>query len=301
MKLTNLIKILIICILILSCKSAKEKPGVLGLVGSSDELFDNSEVTLPSPELSKSVIRRAEIRIKVKDVKKSLNRYEIMAKSMGGFVENTNLESSELAGTSKIISEDSLLEVTQYSIYGNITIRVPVFYFDSVVNAIQNSALFLNFRKTSAEDIGLQYLSNKLKSETSEKSGDRIEEASSGKGKKLVEIVNAEQTASTMAENVIDRRITNLDLQQKANFSAIQVNLHQANQVYMEVITNINISDYKPAFSERFVHALKTGWNGLLAFFIFLMNLWPVYVVVLIVVIIQKAYKFTFSIKKSNP
>jgi hypothetical protein len=254
----------------------------------------------PAPNAPKSVIRTAELRIKEKDVKKSLAQLEILAKSIGGFVEYSNLESSELGTTNKTISKDSLLQVTEYTVYGNITLRVPVASFDSVVNVIQNAALFLNYRKTSAEDISLQYLENSLKANVSEKSGNRIKDAADTKGKKLEDIVDAERTASAMEENAISNKIANFALQRRVNFSSIQVNLHQANQIYKEIITNINIADYKPSFGRRFLYALENGWSGLVSLFIFLVNIWPLLVFIILIYVFIRARKFVFFKKKNN-
>ncbi len=301
MKLPNLILTLIFVLLILGCKSSNYK-----MEGESLALADSTVYTVPfsaappAPNTPKSVIRTAELRLKVKDVKKSVAQLESMAKSIGGFVEYSNIESSELGTTTKVISKDSLLQVTEYTIFGNITLRVPVASFDSVVNSIQNSALFLNYRRTSAEDISLQYLENTLKANVSEKSGNRIKNATESKGKKLDDIVEAERTASSMEESAISNKIANFALQRRVNFSSIQVNLHQANQIYKEIVTNINISDYRPSFSRRFLHAIGNGWNGLVSFFVFLVNIWPLLAFVFVVYIMVRTRKFIFFKKKNN-
>lgn len=302
MKLSHLSAALSIALLVIGCKSAnyKEKSSTLGLMMTDTVVYDQSLSAPPAPNAPKSVIRTAELRIKVKEVKKSLAELESLAKSIGGFVEYSNIESSELGTTTKTISKDSLLQVTEYTVFGNITLRVPVTSFDSVVNVIQNAALFLNYRRTSAEDISLQYLENSLKANVTEKSGNRIKNAVDTKGKKLEDIVDAERTASSMEETAISNKIANFALQRRVNFSSIQVNLHQANQIYKEVVTNINITDYKPSFGRRFLYALGNGWNGLVTFFIFLVNIWPLLALVFVVYVLIRTRKFILFKKKNS-
>lgn len=301
MKLSNLLAALFIALIVIGCKSAKYK-----MEEESMAMADSTAYAIPfsaappAPNAPKSVIRTAELRIKVKDVKNSLAQLEMLAKSIGGFVEYSNIESSELGTTTKTISKDSLLQVTEYTVFGNITLRVPVASFDSVVNTIQNTALFLNYRRTSAEDISLQYFENSLKAGASEKSGNRIKDAADSKGKKLDDIVDAERTASAMEENAISNKIANFALQRRVNFSSIQVNLHQANQIYKEIVTNINIADYKPSFGSRFLYALENGWNGLVTFFIFLINIWPVLAFIIVIYLMIRTRKFIFFKKKNN-
>jgi hypothetical protein len=301
MKLPNLSFVLIILCLIIGCKNANNKESAPMSIDLEQTVVDDQSFSAPpAPNAPKSVIRTAELRIKVKDVEKSLAQLEEMAKSIGGFVEYTNIESSEHGTTTKVISKDSLLQVTEYTVYGNITLRVPVTSFDSIVNTIQNAALFLNYRRTSAEDISLQYLENSLKAGVSKKSGNRIKDASESKGKKLDDIVEAETTASAMEQNAISNKIANFELQRRVNFSSIQVNLYQANQIYKESVTNINISDYKPSFGSRFLYALQNGWNGLVSFFIFLVNIWPVLAVVFVIYLMIRNRKFLFFKKNNN-
>jgi hypothetical protein len=298
MKLTNLTVLLFLLILYSGCRKANEKSsGVLDLLDTDVELMD-ATTPEPPPPGTKNVIRQADMRIRVKDVKKSVVKLENLAKSMGGFVEYVNIESPERRRSTRLISSDSMLQVMEYTVEGSITMRVPVTFFDSAVNEVQKLAMFLNYRRTSANDISLQYLSNQLKSSANEKSGSRIQDASSAKGKKLDDIVTAEQAASKLAESSIDRKIANFELQQKVNFSSIQVNLHQASEIYKEVIINTDISSYKPSFGERFVYAVKSGWNGLVSLFIFLIQIWPVILFVIVVYILYRGNNLTGWIRK---
>lgn len=298
MKLTNRLLILLLFFAIWGCRTSHEKSGVLGLLDSDIE-FSDMTVPEPPPPGTKNVIRQADMTIRVKDVKKSVVNLENLAKSLGGFVENTQVESHERKTSTRLVSADSMLRVMEYTVGGSITLRVPVAFFDSAVNEVQKSALFLHYKRTSANDISLQYLSNQLKSSANEKSGSRIQDASSAKGKKLEEIVNAEQAASNLAESSIDRKIANFELQQKVNFSSIQVNLHQANEVYKEVIINTDISSYQPSFGERFLYAVNSGWNGLVSFFLFLIQIWPAILFIFLVYILFRGKNIASWIRKT--
>jgi len=287
---------------LISCKSANESLSKEVYFADSTSIVTNSSpqvsnIKNPENNESRKVIRRAEFKLKVKNVEQSILKLENIARSLGGFIEYSNIQALESNTATAKISEDTLLQIVEYGVEGNIILRVPSSSFDSSINKVQQIALFLNYRRTSNEDISFQYKANELKSQASQKSQRRVEDAS-GRGKKLDDIVNAEQTAALLAENAIDKQISNLEMQRKVDFSSITVDLYQAHTIYKERIVNYSVDDYQPGIIERAGRALRSGWNGLVSFLIFLLNIWPLLITAIVVFIILKGFKIRFISSK---
>lgn len=269
---------LVIIALLFSCKKADyfSSEEAADYKNSADSTAVSSSAAVEKKDNKQKFIRTADIKFKVKNVVKSTYAIENAVQKFGGFVTYTNLQSNIHDQIKTKISQDSTLETTKYSVENNITIRVPNTQLDTIIKSIAKQIDFLDFRIIKADDVSLKLLSNQLSQKRSANTEKRVEKAIDEKGKKINDIMEAENTLANQKEANDNRTIDNLSLQDQINFSTITLQLYQNETIRQEIMPGEkNSNAYKPNLGIQIIDALKSGWYILQAILVFFINLWP--------------------------
>ena len=269
---------LVIIALLFSCKKADyaSSEETTDYKISADSTAVSSSAAVEKKDSKQKFIRTADIKFKVKNVVKSTYAIENATQKFGGFVTYTNLQSNIHDQIKTKISQDSTLETTKYTVENNITIRVPNTQLDTVIKTIAKQIDFLDFRVIKADDVSLKLLSNQLSQKRSTNTEKRVEKAIDEKGKKINDIMEAENTLANQKEANDNRTIDNLSLQDQINFSTVTLQLYQNETIRQEIMPSEKNSDaYKPNLGIQVLDSLKNGWYILESVFVFIINLWP--------------------------
>ena len=267
---------LVITALLFSCKKADTTAADTAFSASTDSTAVSSSAAVEQKDSKQKFIRTADIKFKVKNVVKSTYAIENATQKFGGFVSYTNLQSTINNQIKTKVSQDSTLETTKYTVENNITIRVPNTQLDTVIKTIAKQIEFLDFRVIKADDVSLKLLSQQLSKKRSASTEKRIEKAIDSKGKKINDIVEAENTLANQKEANDNNTIENLSLQDQINFSTITLQLYQNETVKQEIIASEkDSSSYKPNLGIQILDSLKTGWYILETIFVFMITIWP--------------------------
>lgn len=285
---------LVIIALLFSCKKAdysSNEDSVNNKV-SADSTAVSSAAAVVDKNSKQKFIRTADIKFKVKNVVKSTYAIENATQKFGGFVTYTNLQSNIHDQIKTKISQDSTLETTKYTVENNITIRVPNTQLDTVIKTIAKQIDFLDFRVIKADDVSLKMLANQLSQKRSASTEKRVENAIDSKGKKINDIMEAENALANQKEANDNSKINNLSLQDQINFSTITLQLYQNETVKQEIMASEkNSNAYKPNLGIQILDSLKSGWYILESIFVFLINLWPFIIIGLGGFFIFKKYR----------
>ena len=246
---------------------------------AAESVADSASVSSSAAKVKKGdtrkVIRTADLTLKVVDVAKSTYRIENVVDKFGGFVTFTDLKSTINDKSETRVSQDSILETTKYTVANDMTIRIPNKQLDTVLQSLRKEIDFLDSRKVSQEDVSLQLLANKMAQNRSENSENRIEKAIDTKGKKLNNVIDAEETLANKKEENDNKKIENLSLNDKVNFSTINLSLYQRevikNQLYA---SEKSINKYRPNLGFQIWDGLKSGWFMLEGIIAFVAQLW---------------------------
>ncbi|KIC01299.1 hypothetical protein OA88_14425 [Flavobacterium sp. JRM] len=267
----------VIIALLFSCKKADTS-----LEDSAAESADSTADTISSSaavekkDSDRKFIRTADIKFKVKNVAKSTYAIENATTKFGGFVTYTNLQSTVQDEIQTKISQDSTLQTTKYSVINDITIRVPNTQLDTVIKIIAKQIDFLDYRVIKADDVSLKLLSNQLAQNRSAENSKRIENAINTKGKKINDVMEAENTLAAQKEQNDSSKIEKLSLKDQINFSTITLQLYQNQSLKQEVVASIKDNNsYKPNIGIEIIDALKSGWYLLQGIIVFFINIWP--------------------------
>lgn len=268
-----------------SCKNASENENAGSSADYSTATTDSASVISSSAAVqptnsNRKFVRTADIKFKVKNVAKSTYAIENVTNKFGGFVTYTNLESHINHKEETRVSQDSILETTKFTVDNNITIRVPNTKLDTVIKSIAKEIDFLDSRLIKADDVTLQMLSNKLAQKRSESTQNRIANSIDSKGKKLNQVMAAEETLDTKKEANDNKTIENLSLNDQVHFSTLTINLYQRESIKHELYASEkSINNYRPNLGLQIWDSLKIGWFMLESIIAFIIQLWAIFLI----------------------
>jgi len=277
-KNTKIVLTLLALGLVVACKEsvAEESADYSENVATDSTSVISSSAAVENKNSNRKFVRTADVKFKVKNVAKSTYAIEDATTKFGGFVTYTNLQSNIHSEDRTKVSQDSTLVTTKYKVDNNITIRVPNTKMDTVIKTIAKQIHFLDYRIIKADDVSLQMLSNELAQKRSNSSEKRLENAIDSKGKKLNQVVKAEETLDAKKEQNDASKLNNLSLQDQVNFSTLTLNIYQDESIKQEMVANEkSINAYRPNIGLQIWDSIKTGWFILEHIISFVVVLWP--------------------------
>lgn len=246
---------LLLATLLFSCKGNNTSPEEYEMAAPDAKMVQSigKEVTFdveaseqaPSPTevVERKLIRNGTLEFQTDEVKKTKTEVEKICKELNAYI------SSE--------SENNLGERLQY----NQLIRVPAIQFDALLARLEPLALKIENKNISTEDVTEQFIDVEARLKTKKELEARYKEIL-----KLAKTVEEIVSIETQIANV---RSEIESMEGRLNFLKNQVAFSTLHVTYYETIG----TDF--GFASKFVHSLKEGWDNLLAFIIFLVNIWP--------------------------
>lgn len=277
-KTPKIVLAMLIVTLAISCKKAEASDEIVGeynagAITDTTDLVSSSAAVEPKNS-DRKFVRTVDLKFKVKNVANSTYAIENTATKFGGFVTYTNLQSTVSDKSETKISQDSTLEITKYMVENNITIRVPNIRLDTVIKTIAKQIDFLEYRIIKADDVSLQMLSNQMQQNRSANQEKRLEKAIDTKGKKLNEVIAAEDNLNTKNEQKDNSKLENLSLKDQVNFSTLTLQIYQRETIKEEMIANAKT--YRQNFGSKILDGIKTGWYVIEGIIAVLAQLWSV-------------------------
>jgi hypothetical protein len=228
-------------------------------------------------------IRTAGIRFKAKNVVQAVYAIEDITNKQDGFVQYSGLKSILNREEKIILSKDSTLTLTHYTVNGELILRVPNRQLDATLKEIAQWVDYLDFRTVEANDVSLMLLRNQLTQKRENRTAERVENAVDNRGRKLQETIEGEETLSDKLQRADDALISNLSLKDKVEFSTITLSIYQDESIKKALVANErNIDAYQPGFGVRLLEALKWGGNAILEVVVFIANLWAFLMIAII-------------------
>jgi hypothetical protein len=277
-KNTKIVLTLLALGLVFSCKesAAYEDANYKEEAASDSTSVVSSSAAVKNKNSNREFIRTADVKFKVKNVTKSTFAIEDATTKFGGFVTYTNLQSNIHSEDRSKVSQDSTLVTTKYKVDNNITIRVPNTKMDTVIKTIAKQIHFLDYRIIKADDVSIQLLYNELEQKRSNSSEKRLKNAIDSKGKKLNQVVKAEETLEAKKEQNDTAKLQNLSLQDQVNFSTLTLIIYQDASIKQEMVANEkSINAYRPNIGSQIWDSIKTGLFMLEHIISFVVVLWP--------------------------
>lgn len=267
-----------------ACKQADASDEAADLKVATDSTsvaVTSSNAAVENKNSNRKFVRTADLKFKVKNVAKSTYAIENIVAKNGGFVTFTDLKSNISEKSETKISQDSTLETTRFTVDNTITLRIPNTQLDTVLKSMVKEVAFLDSRLIKADDVALQLLSNKMAQKRLASHQKRLEKGIDSKGKKLNDITNAEDKVLDSETQGDETLLKNLSLEDQVNFSTVTLYLYQRESVQQEIVANEKNSNvYRPHIGLQVWDSLKTGWFMFEAILAFIVQLWPLLLIV---------------------
>jgi hypothetical protein len=237
-------------------------------MGSSAATFVDGE---------RKFIRKASATFNVKDVYVAALGIEDTVAAHGGFVVKNNISTVSVNQESHAIGDGKLMELNEYKVQGQLTVRVPSAKTQEFLRAIVSHIVFLDQRNFSAHDAQFDLLRRQLDAirnqETQHDLGQAIQE-----GGKLAQRTDAISTRGDVKAARDAALLEKKEFEDQVAFSTIDLTLYQPSKVLQTERVDIESVFLKarPGFFPRMGEKLSGGWNGLLDFVLALAGIWPV-------------------------
>jgi hypothetical protein len=155
-----------------------------------------------------------------------------------------------------------------YTLENAYTIRVPVEKFDALMNRLSTKQDIVTEKRITTEDVSAEVIDTKARLEN----------------KKAVrqQYLNLLSKAKNMQEVIeIQREINSITEEAEAAAARIKYLSNQAaySTVYLKIVFYHNSTDrptVTPTFTDKLIAAFKEGAKGIVNFFLFLINIWPI-------------------------
>jgi hypothetical protein len=282
----NLGMALLLLSLAIGCKQADataENSAYAATADSAPTKSISSNAAVEKNETNRKFIRTADVKFRVKNVAESTYSIESNITKHGGFVTFTDLKSNVNSKQETQISQDSIVEVTRFTVDNTLTFRVPNTQLDNVLKDIVSQVAFLDSRLIKADDVSLQFKVNQLAQKRLDKHQKRLENDIDSKGKKLDQITAAEENLHEKQTQNDDTTMENLSMEDKVNFSTVTLYFYQRESITTEKLPFIkNASSFRPHIGLQIFESLKTGWFILEEIVAFVLQLWSILLIVLL-------------------
>jgi len=256
-----------------------------------DNSFISSSAAVVIDDSTKKFIRTADLKFRVKNVRKATVSIENIIAGHTGFVTYTHLSSNINYREVTPISVDSSLETIHFTVENNMTMRVPNIDLDQTLKDIAVLIDYLDYRTIQAEDVFLTHLSNRLAQGRLMANEARLIKAIDERGKKLKETSRAEELLLRKQAQADEAMIANLRIKDQIAYSTITLNIYQQEAMKRSLIENEqNIEAYRPGFFRQAGDSLAFGWDILKKIMLFFMKIWWLFLIGAIFYVVYRKY-----------
>jgi len=255
----------------------------------------NDEVSYAASQQipDKKFVKTAEVSMEVKDVYEATVHIENALKNLGGFVTKSELQSQVIEEETYNTSDQNAVLLRKFNSYNKMQVRVPSEKLGAFLTSVNDRKLFLNTRIISAEDVTNNAKIAELELKKINKTGEVISQMKNNEKKANLTEENEEKNNT--------QQIENLNLADNIKYSTVDIYIKEPKVRIAEIaITNTQFYDnkYQVNFFYEAKSSLLNGFYFVQKFFVFLLNFWPLFLGILIVIYFVKYNLMTIIFPK---
>lgn len=197
-------------------------------------------------------------------------------------IDETYITVQTLVKKYKAIIQNDSQEKNNYSISRNLNIRIPNENFDAFINDLSKGVDYFDKKDISIDDVTEEYIDVASRIKTKKALEERYLELLK-KANKVSEMLEIERELATIREEIEAKEGRLKYIQNKVSMSTMSIEFYKT----LEHKAGATVS-----FGTKFVNAIKSGFNGISSFFIWLIEIWP-FIVILVALIyfVRKRFK----------
>ncbi len=253
--------IFMVFVLAISCQSGRGDGEVSSMADVEQEMIPKrslsggeepapaSDPSLPVQEMRKKIIRDGRMGIKTNDIEKSKTRVDTLVRNNGGYYSNESFNNSD------------------YESAYNLNVRIPAAAFGQFIAVLESGEGEILYKEIGARDVTDQFidLETRLanKREYLERYRGLVKKAVSVK-----EVLEIEEKIRLLEEEIesVTGRLKYMGDQVDYSTLALTITKHKGFKYS---------SDRPVDFWERLKHSLSSGWYAFVEFLLFLIGVWP--------------------------
>ena len=243
----------------LMCQTASEEAGVavsepaqgeyvVGEVAAegsaSEQPIDNKSIEMPK-ELK--IIKTGNLRYQVEDIEEESKKINQLTAKYKGYIQGENANNST------------------YDYSKNITVRIPHQNFDTFIADLSIGVAYFDQKNIQAQDVTEEFIDVEARL-TTQKELEKRYLALLSQAKNIKDILEIEKELNTVRQDIESKEGRLKYLSNRVSWSTLDINIYklQAESAHVSV-----------SYFSKIWTAIKSGWNGLLHFFIGLLHIWP--------------------------
>lgn len=261
---------------IISCNKKESAEYASASSISEEKMMVNDSTSMAaSQEIEgKKFVKTADVDMEVKNVYDATMSIEKSLKDLGGFVTNSRLQANTISEETYNTSDESAILVRKYQNQNQMQVRVPTEKLADFLTFINDKKLFLNSRIITAEDVSANIKMSELDQKRLEKTGENIAQLKTNKDK-----VNL---ADDNMNSANQQKMADYNLSDQLKYSTVNIFIKEPKTSVAEIpITNIKNIDnkYKSNFFYELKNALIEGFYLIQNILIFLVSVWPLWLI----------------------
>jgi hypothetical protein len=211
----------------------------------------------PSEDISQKIIKTGDLRFETDDIQELIKKYKA------------------------IVQNDSEGK-NDYNLSRNLTLRIPNENFDAFIKDLSNGVDYFDTKDISIADVTEEYIDVASRIKTKKALEERYLELLK-KANKVSEMLEIERELASIREEIEAKEGRLRYLQNKVAMSTITLEFYKS----IEHKAGARVS-----FGSKFVNAIKSGFNGISSFFLWLIEVWPfIIILVALIYFIRKKFK----------
>lgn len=165
-----------------------------------------------------------------------------------------------------------------YSVYRNVTLRIPKQHFDAFINDLSKGVAYFDRKEISAQDVSEEFVDLEARLKAKQTLENRYLELLA-KANKVSEILEIEKELATIREEIEAKEGQLNYLQSQVSMSTVTI------EMYVE---NASGNNATVSYGRKMGNAIKSGFNGLSTFFLGILYIWPFILILAIVFFIVR-------------
>ena len=233
-------------------------------------------------DAQRKFIRTAQAKFRVKDVYQSALAIEDAVAAQGGFVVKNDIAAEIDDIRRRSLGNGQLVELAEYTVHGELTVRVPSDKTQPFLRSIIGQMEFLDKRNFAAADAQFALLREQLAYQRNQEAQQELGEANEEGGKlgQKVAVISARSGARSGRDEAL---IAQKEFEDRVAFATLDLSLYQLPKLRRTEMADMEaaVRQNSPGFFTRLGKSLSTGWYGVLEVCLQLVKVWPLWLLVL--------------------
>ncbi|WP_298898632.1 DUF4349 domain-containing protein [uncultured Psychroserpens sp.] len=272
------IKFLILFVILLSCMAcsmdSKYNESLPVTTTGADEDYEaiydgddkalKSQVGMNQVPADLKIIKSANARYKVKDVKTTTRKIKHISQKYGAYISDLRFENN------------------LYQKENRFTIKIPQQYFDVMMDSIGFMVEFVEYENITTKDVTEEYIDIHTRLETKKEVKTRYESILRKNAITVEDILATEDKLRIIQEEIESAQGRLKYLTNKVSYSTIQIDLYETVEYTEEP------ESYSKTFFAKGKEGLNNGWTIIESFILGLIYVWPLVIIGVIVFFVVK-------------